>query len=113
DNSSNDGVLECNVYSKSVLHLIVEMKNEIGTSGCDSTYNWPSFLLCLARPWVCILGAIYVKKLIIDLLTDFIPLIPTNDRAYTERVARLFKALHLGVNKLTEYYGSLDALTDP
>ncbi|CAG8842366.1 11040_t:CDS:2, partial [Racocetra persica] len=57
--------------------------------------------------------AIYVEKPIIDPLTDFIPLIPTNDRAHTERVARLFKALHLGVNKLTEYYGSLDAPTDP
>ncbi|CAG8573083.1 12133_t:CDS:10, partial [Cetraspora pellucida] len=118
DNYSNDG-----------------MKNEIGTGGCDPTVqaeasytkyytqkkngkmlqwcNWPFFLLCLAGPWVCILGAVYVEKPIIDPLTDFIPLISTNDRAHTERVAWLFKALHLGVNKLTEYYGSLDAPTDP
>ncbi|CAG8727892.1 17246_t:CDS:2, partial [Racocetra persica] len=89
DNSSNDGVLECNVHSKSVLRLLVEMKNEIGT------------------------GAVYVEKPIIDPLTDFIPLIPTNDRAHTERVAQLFKALYLGVNKLTEYYRSLDVPTDP
>ncbi|CAG8837094.1 36684_t:CDS:2, partial [Racocetra persica] len=84
DNSSNDGVLECNVHSKSVLCLLVKMKNEIGT------------------------GAVYVEKPIIDPLMDFIPLISTNDRAHTERVAQLFKALYLGVNKLTEYYGSLD-----
>jgi len=133
DNSSNDGVLECNVHSKSVLRLLVEIKNEIGTGGCDPTVqaeasyakyytqkknaemlkwcNWPSFLLCLAGPWVCVLGAVYVKKPIIDPLTDFVPLIPTNDRVCAERVARLFKALRLGVNKLEEYYGSLDLPT--
>ncbi|CAG8797599.1 7021_t:CDS:2, partial [Racocetra fulgida] len=33
----NDGVLECNVRSKSVLRLLVEIKNEIGTGGCDPT----------------------------------------------------------------------------
>jgi hypothetical protein len=130
DNSSNDGVLECNVFTKSVLCLLVELKNEIGTGNCDPTvqagasfakyytqssygemlkwYNWPSFILCLAGPWVCILGAVYVEKPIIDPLTDFVPLIPTNNRTHAERVARLFKALHLGVNKLKTYYASLN-----
>ncbi|CAG8602141.1 28631_t:CDS:1 [Dentiscutata erythropus] len=133
DNSSNDRVLECNVCSKSVLHLVV-IKNEIGTGGYNPTVqteafyakhytqkkngemlqwcNWLSFFLCLVGPWVCILEAVYVEKPIIDPLTDFIPLIPTNDRAHTERVAWLFKALHLGVNRLTEYYGSLDVYMD-
>ncbi|CAG8681579.1 24933_t:CDS:2 [Cetraspora pellucida] len=134
DDSRNYGVLESNVFSKSVLRFLVEMKNEIGTGGCDPTVqasasfakyytqetygevlkwcNWPSFILCLAGPWVCILGAVYVEKPIIDPLTDFIPLIPTNNRAHAERVARLFKALCLGVNRLKEYYASLDILTN-
>ncbi|CAG8753793.1 1691_t:CDS:1, partial [Dentiscutata heterogama] len=39
------------------------------------------------RPWVCILGAVYIEKPIIDLLMDFIPLILTNNRAHVEQVA--------------------------
>ncbi|CAG8821356.1 29826_t:CDS:2, partial [Racocetra persica] len=91
DESSNDGILEYNFYSFSVLRLLAEIKNEIGTAG----------------PWVCILGAVYIEKPIVDFLTDFIPLIPTNIRNHTERVAQLFKALCLGVNRLKEYYGSI------
>ncbi|CAG8635563.1 2075_t:CDS:2, partial [Ambispora gerdemannii] len=134
DDSSNDDVLESNVFSKNVLRFLVEMKNEIGTGSCDPTVqagasfakyytqetygevlkwcNWPSFILCLAGPWVCILGSVYVEKPIVDPLTDFIPLIPTNNRAHAERVARLFKALCLGVNRLKEYYVSLDIPTN-
>ena len=37
DNSSNDGVLESNVFSRSVLRCLVEIKNEIGTGSCDPT----------------------------------------------------------------------------
>ncbi|CAG8589155.1 16872_t:CDS:2, partial [Dentiscutata heterogama] len=117
DNSSNDGVLECNVYSKSVLCLLVEMKNKIGTGGCDPTVqaeasyakyytqkkngemlqwcNWLSFLLCLARPWVCILEAVYVEKPIIDPLTDFISLISTNNRSHRAS-GMAFQSLALG-----------------
>ncbi|CAG8806816.1 18241_t:CDS:2, partial [Racocetra persica] len=40
--------------------------------------------------------AVYVEKPIVDPLTDFIPLIPTNNRVHAEQVARLFKALYLG-----------------
>ncbi|CAG8828396.1 23003_t:CDS:2, partial [Racocetra persica] len=62
DESSNDGVLECNFYSFSVLRLLAKIKNKIGT----------------ARPWVCVLEAVYVEKPIVDPLTDLIPLISTN-----------------------------------
>ncbi|CAG8676380.1 2846_t:CDS:2, partial [Scutellospora calospora] len=108
DDSSNDGTLECNYHSLSVLRLLAEIKNEIGTDKCDLTTqagvsyakyytqekneellkqcNWPSFILYLAGPWVCILGAVYVEKPIVDPLTDFIPLIPTNIRDHAERL---------------------------
>ncbi|CAG8618429.1 1798_t:CDS:2, partial [Racocetra persica] len=107
DESSNDSVLECNFHSFSVLRLLAEIKNEIGTGKCDLTTqagtsyakyytqekneellkwcNWPSFILCLARPWVCVLEAVYVEKPIVDPLTDLIPLIPTNIRDHAER----------------------------
>ncbi|CAG8534579.1 7140_t:CDS:2 [Dentiscutata erythropus] len=102
DNSSNDEVLECNVFSKSILRFFVEMKNEIGTGSCNSTVQaGASFAKYYTQKT-------YGEKPIIDPLMDFIPLIPTNNRAHAERVARLFKALHLGVNRLKEYYLSLD-----
>ncbi|CAG8747125.1 12094_t:CDS:2, partial [Racocetra fulgida] len=37
DDSSNDGTLECNYHSLSVLRLLTEIKNEIGTGKCDPT----------------------------------------------------------------------------
>ncbi|CAG8523555.1 35372_t:CDS:2 [Racocetra persica] len=105
DDFSNDGVLESNVFSKSVLRFLVEMKNEIGTGSCNPTVQ-------ATGPWVCILEAVYIEKPIVDLLMDFISLISTNNQAYVERVARLFKALYLGVNRLKEYYVSLDIPTN-
>ncbi|RHZ77389.1 hypothetical protein Glove_180g72 [Diversispora epigaea] len=66
-----------------------------------------SILLCLAGSWKCILGAENVEKSIIDLLNDFILLILTNDHAHIERMAQLFKALYLGINRLGNYYKSL------
>ncbi|CAG8838472.1 13094_t:CDS:2, partial [Racocetra persica] len=113
DESSNDGVLECNFHLFSVLHLLAKIKNEIGTGKCDLTTqaetsyakyytqeknekwlkwcNWPSFILCLAGSWVCVLKAVYVEKLIVDPLMDLIPLISINIQDHTER----------------EYYGSI------
>ncbi|CAG8621586.1 14511_t:CDS:2 [Ambispora leptoticha] len=107
DDSSNDGVLESNASASFAKYYTQETYGEV-LKWC----NWPSFILCLAGPWVCILGAVYVEKPIVDPLTDFIPLIPTNNRAHAERVARLFKALCLGVNRLKEYYVSLDIPTN-
>ncbi|CAG8835899.1 3176_t:CDS:2, partial [Racocetra persica] len=107
DESSNNGVLECNFYSFSVLRLLAEIKNKIGTGKCDLTTqagtsyakyytqeknekllkwcNWLSFILCLAGSWVCVLGAVYVEKPIVDPLTDLIPFIPTNIQDHAER----------------------------
>ncbi|CAG8695835.1 19398_t:CDS:2, partial [Racocetra persica] len=106
DDSKNDGVLEFNVFSKSVLRFLVEIKNEIGTGSCDLTIQASA---SFAKYYT---QEIYGKKLIIDPLTDFIPFISTNNRAYVEQVALLFKALCLGVNRLKEYYTSLDIPTN-
>ncbi|CAG8754240.1 19182_t:CDS:2, partial [Racocetra persica] len=74
DESSNDGVLECNFYSFSILCLLAEIKNKIGTAG----------------PWVCVLEAVYVEKPIIDPLTDLISLISTNIRDHAEQIDSKF-----------------------
>ncbi|CAG8495685.1 11059_t:CDS:2, partial [Paraglomus brasilianum] len=82
DNSSNDGVLESNVFSRSVLHCFVEIKNEIGTGSCDLTVQaGASFAKYYTQQTN---RAVYIEKPIIDPLTDFIPLIPTNNQAHAE-----------------------------
>ncbi|CAG8676925.1 3107_t:CDS:1, partial [Dentiscutata heterogama] len=80
DESSNSSVLEYNFYLFSILRLLAKIKNEIGTDKCDLTTqagtsyvkyyiqekneellkwcNWSSFILCLARPWVCVLEVV-------------------------------------------------------
>lgn len=129
DRSSNDGTLELDFHSYSVLYLLIEIKNEIGTGKCDPTIqaaasyakfyaqeknqkllkgcNLPCFIIGLAGPWICILGAVYVEKPLVEPLTGFEPLIFINDRIHLNKIARLFKALSLGCDELKEYYGSL------
>ncbi|RIB23831.1 hypothetical protein C2G38_2013742 [Gigaspora rosea] len=129
DETSNDGCLYLKVHSFTVLYLLIEIKNEIGTGKCDPTTqaaafyakfyaqkkyeqmltgcNMPCFIIGLAGPWICILGAVYVEKPLIEPLTAFEPLIFINDRTHLEKIARLFMALHIGCNDLTKYYKSL------
>jgi hypothetical protein len=61
----------------------------------------------LAGPWICVLGAVYAEKPVIEPLTGFEPLIHTDNRTHFEKMARLFKALHLGSDNLKSYYNSL------
>ncbi|CAG8465407.1 17650_t:CDS:2 [Dentiscutata erythropus] len=102
DESSNDGALYLDVHSFTILYLNIEIKNEIGTGNCDPTTqaaafyakfyaqkkyeeilkgcNMPCFILGLAGPWICVLGA---------------------------KIARLFMALRTGCDNLKKYYKSL------
>ncbi|CAG8720643.1 4180_t:CDS:2 [Dentiscutata erythropus] len=118
DESSNDGALELDVHSFTILYLHIEIKNEIGTGKCDPTTqaaafyakfyaqkkyekilkgcNMPCFIIGLAGPWICVLGAVYIEKPLIEPLTSFEPLIFTNDRVHLEKIARLFMALRTG-----------------
>ncbi|CAG8796603.1 18145_t:CDS:2, partial [Racocetra persica] len=89
DKSSNDGVLLCHVFSKSVLLLLIEIKNEIGTGSCDPTVQaGASFENIIPKRHIGKHSnrAVYVEKPIVDPLTDFIPLIPTNNRVHAEQV---------------------------
>ena len=78
------------------LIILVEVKNEIGTGGCDpytqgglsyvrrwaqnafkdlrQCCNCPSIIIAVAGPWICVLGAVYLEKGIVDPFADFIPL---------------------------------------
>ncbi|PKB94763.1 hypothetical protein RhiirA5_262869, partial [Rhizophagus irregularis] len=110
-------------------YLLIKIKNEIGTGKCDPTTqaaasyakfytqeknqkllkvcNLPCFIIGLAGPWICILGAVYVEKPLVEPLTSFEPLIFTNDRIHLNKIARLFKALSLGCERLRKYYDAL------
>ncbi|CAG8766720.1 15719_t:CDS:2, partial [Racocetra persica] len=129
DKTSNDGVLELYIHSINILYLLIKITNEIGTGKCDPTIqaaafyakfyaqnkyekilkgcNVPCFIIVLAGPWICVLGAVYVEKPLIEPLTSFEPLILTNDRIHLEKIARLFMALRLGCDNLMKYYESL------
>ncbi|RIB23829.1 hypothetical protein C2G38_2242409 [Gigaspora rosea] len=129
DETSNDGCLDLNLHTFTVLYLLIEIKNEIGTGKCDPTTqaaafyakfyaqkeyeqilkacNMPCFIIGLAGPRICILGAVYVEKAAIEPLTGFEPLIFINDRIHLEKIARLFMSSRIGCNDLKKYYESL------
>ncbi|CAG8766092.1 12788_t:CDS:2, partial [Gigaspora margarita] len=129
DETSNNGCLDLNLHSFNVLYLLVEIKNEIGTGKCDPTThaaafyakfyaqkeyepilkgcNMPCFIIGLAGPWICILGAVYVEKAVIEPLTGFEPLLFINNQIHWEKIAQLFMALRIGCNNLKKYYESL------
>ncbi|KAH9046590.1 hypothetical protein EDB84DRAFT_1250076, partial [Lactarius hengduanensis] len=105
-------------------------KNEVGTGRCDPSYQCasgfrtyyiqkrmesirescccPSFLIALAGPWMCILGAVYVENVVVQQLTDFIWIggHPYDDRKL-ESVTRLLASLGTGIAELQEFYRSL------
>ncbi|KAG9125124.1 hypothetical protein FRC07_008900 [Ceratobasidium sp. 392] len=113
--------------------LIMEVKNEIGTGDADPSIQgaesfaryWssqfldrireksccPSFILAIAGPWMCILGAVYVEQIVVHPLTDFIWLgrqVHESERLC--QIARTFCALREGIESLEKYYGSLFTL---
>jgi hypothetical protein len=50
-----------------------------------------------------LLGAVYVEKPLIEPLTSFEPLIFINGRIHLNKIARLFKALSLGCDRLKRH----------
>ncbi|RIB19165.1 hypothetical protein C2G38_2015932 [Gigaspora rosea] len=109
---------------------IFKGKNEIGTGGSDPTIQgaiyfrdyWsqsnvdkirecccaPSFIISIAGPWVCILGAVFLNRVVIQPLTDFIPLtINLRIPDQFNRIARLFYALLVAFHRLQYFYQNL------
>ncbi|KAB5590540.1 Kinase domain containing protein [Ceratobasidium theobromae] len=104
--------------------IIMEMENEIGSGNSDpsvqaaqSYARWwkdkallkkcccPSILIAIAGPWMCILGAVYLERLIVQPLTDFMwvgfnPAKPLD----LDRVARAFHCACLARDELEKFY---------
>ncbi|KAG9084343.1 hypothetical protein FRC06_004116, partial [Ceratobasidium sp. 370] len=109
---------------------IIEVKNEIGTGECDPTIQaaesfaiyWsqekmtplrnicccPSLIIAIAGPWMCVLGAVYLRNPVVQPLTDYIWLghHPLQDRRLTH-LTRVFHAAAVSIDELQEYYKSL------
>ncbi|KAI0244943.1 hypothetical protein BJV78DRAFT_1339844, partial [Lactifluus subvellereus] len=108
-----------------------EVKNEIGTANADP-YNqaslayrkyWadssrddirtrcycPSIILAIAGPWLCVLGGVYLQKVVIQPLTDYVWLGGDIFNAdHLVFASRLFTALKSAISTLRTYYRSLN-----
>ncbi|KAG8734821.1 hypothetical protein FRC10_011395, partial [Ceratobasidium sp. 414] len=109
---------------------IIEVKNEVGTGNCDPTIQaaesfaiyWsqekmtslrnicccPSLIIAIAGPWMCVLGAVYLRNPVVQPLTDYIWLghLPQQDRRLTH-MTRVFHAAAVTIDELRKYYKSL------
>ncbi|KAG6848911.1 hypothetical protein H0H93_012907 [Arthromyces matolae] len=124
----SDGVIQQPCGLSSAYVVIRQVKNEIGTESADP-YNeaclfyrkyWtsqhqlmkrsycPSILLAIAGPWLCVAGAVYVDKVIVQPLTDYVWLGGDNfQEDHLRSAARLFTALKSVISSLEDYYMSL------
>ncbi|KAG8743497.1 hypothetical protein FRC10_011970 [Ceratobasidium sp. 414] len=109
---------------------IIEVKNEVGTGNCDPTIQgaesfaiyWsqekmtslrnicccPSLIIAIAGPWMCVLGAVYLRNPVVQPLTDYIWLghHPQQDRRLAH-LTRVFHAAAVTIDELRKYYKSL------
>ncbi|KAG8685675.1 hypothetical protein FRC11_010231, partial [Ceratobasidium sp. 423] len=106
--------------------LIIEIKNEVGTGGCDPSiqaaqsysrlwrqaklWGWcccPSILIAIAGPWMCVLGAVFLDCPIVQPLTDFLWLgsNPNKPRDFAF-LARVFECVIKAREELDSYYAN-------
>src|SRR6266496_2144928 len=63
----------------------------------------------MAGPWFCVLGAVYLSRVVIQPLTDFIPLtIHLQIPDQVMRIARFFFALSTSLCQLNNFYQKLN-----
>ncbi|CAE6405663.1 hypothetical protein RSOLAG22IIIB_10241 [Rhizoctonia solani] len=128
----SDGVVTFTEKSSSqqAYAAVVEAKNEIGTGKSDPWVQaaqsyaryWsqtemtglrratpcPCFIIAIVGPWLCISGAVYLDRVVVQPLTDYVWLgkHPQQDH-HLMRVTRLFLALERAISFLHEYYAPL------
>lgn len=68
----------------------------------------PSFIISIASPWVGILGTVFLNRVVIQPLTDFIPLtIKLRIPDQVNRISRLFYALLVAFHRLQYFYQNM------
>ncbi|QRV96600.1 kinase domain protein [Ceratobasidium sp. AG-Ba] len=110
--------------------LVMEVKNEVGTGDSDPSIQgaksyaryWsddnldyvrkasccPSFILAIAGPWVCMLGAVWTENIVVHPFTEYIWMgrqVHDDDRLC--QLTRMFIALREGIYSLRRYYDTL------
>ncbi|KAG8959405.1 hypothetical protein FRC03_008030 [Tulasnella sp. 419] len=129
--SRSDGVVSTWVSGCQTLAYcaMLEVKNEIGTGHCDPSIQaqfsyrayWsqmrnakirglcccPSFILAMAGSYFCVLGAVFLDKIIVQPLTEYICLSPYPEEKQSYYIAQVFTALSEGISALNKFYRSL------
>lgn len=68
----------------------------------------PSFIIAIAGPWMCILGAVYAEHVVVQPLTDILWLAHHPQKAdRLVRITRVFCALRASLRDLDDYYANL------
>ncbi|QRW06028.1 Tyrosine kinase [Ceratobasidium sp. AG-Ba] len=141
-NCKPDGLIQLHIpnLGTSLCCTIIEVKNEVGTGNCDPGIQaaedygicWsigevssirescccPSLLIAIAGPQMCIFGAIYLNRIVVQQLTDYIWLghHPQHE-PHLRRLTRLFCAARDTITELSNYYTSISSgpprLQDP
>ncbi|CAG8682321.1 10353_t:CDS:2, partial [Dentiscutata heterogama] len=130
-----DGLAFVKVENFLAYQLFLEVKNELGSGGCDPTVqgaiyyrdHWtqkssikicesccaPSFIIVMSGSWLCILGCVFLENVVIQPLTDFIPLtVNMENFDQIRKIARLFQALHIALCRLENFYRGLDVVSN-
>ncbi|PVF94281.1 hypothetical protein CPB86DRAFT_818107 [Serendipita vermifera] len=130
DKSSSNGCIISFSGTYWTLRLLIELKNEIGTGGCDPSVQgsystrkyWvddkreglrnmtccPTFILSIAGSWLLIQGFILADFAVVQPLTDYIWLGGSPDiEAQVETVANVLFALKKVLRSLDHYYSNL------
>ena len=66
----------------------------------------PAFLLAIMGPWICVLGAVFTDKPIVQPLTPLLWL--GRMKSQYEQVTRVFAALSMGIDELQDSYSKVD-----
>ncbi|TDL22023.1 hypothetical protein BD410DRAFT_789110 [Rickenella mellea] len=74
----------------------------------------PTFILLVVGPWICILGAVWLQRPVIEPLTPFIMMadLPNEHGKQVGLIAKLLRALKNGHDRLATYYGEIIANID-
>lgn len=74
----------------------------------------PSIILAIAGPWICVLGAVYLEKPVVEPLTDFILMLdhPEDDGKRIDELTIFFESLRLAFRTLNNYYKNLRELDE-
>jgi hypothetical protein len=68
----------------------------------------PTFFIAVVGPWLLVLGAVFVDRIVVQELTDFIWIGGhLFDDEKIKRVARILAALGKGLGELEDYYSKL------